>query len=190
MESTKKRKPEGGPEASKSLRKKLVRSLRGKPKFLECIGEPMKVYLRVRPFTDAEMSSGESQACLEIENFTSVLMHPPKDSFTFKHQTRNGSNAETVHRFSFSHVFGPETNQRSFFEDTSLNVVKDFIDGQNCLVFSYGVTNAGKVSCCVVICTTANVFCIFMVNNTCLILSRRRTPFMDLPRIWEFSRGH
>lgn len=143
-ESNDKRKPSSTAQGSGNIRRKFVRSLRGKPKYVESYGEPMKVYLRVRPFTSSEISLGESQACFEIENSSSVIMHPPKDSFTFKHQARGAGQA--VHRFSFSHVFGPDTSQKSFFEDTSLSVVQDFVNGQNCLVFSYGVTNAGKVS--------------------------------------------
>lgn len=110
--------------------------------------EPVKVFLRVKPFTSKEIAEGESQGCLEMENTSTVLMHPPKTSFTYKQKARSGFTAETVHRhrFTFSRVFGPDTNQKAFFEETSLNFVKDFIDGQNCLVFSYGVTNAGKVS--------------------------------------------
>ena len=107
--------------------------------------EPIKVYLRVKPLTGQEIEAGESQDCLEIENSRTVALHPPKTSFTFKHQSRNPVTAETIQRFTFSRVFGPETNQRRFFEETSLDVVKDFINGQNCLVFSYGITNAGKV---------------------------------------------
>lgn len=124
--------------------------------------EPVKVYLRVRPLTNKEITAGESQGCLEIVNSSSVLMHPPKTSFTFKHQSRNTISAETVHRFSFSRVFGPDTSQKSFFEDTSFNVVKDFIDGQNCLVFSYGVTNAGKVS---IINTHILIFEFFQIHS-------------------------
>ena len=134
-------------QGTKSLPKRFVRSLKGKPKFKESYGTPMKVYLRVRPYTKAEISSGESSySCLEIEDSSSIMMHPPKDSFTFKNSRNNCDTALTVHRFGFSHVFGPETNQESFFKDTTLNVVNDFVRGQNCLMFSYGVTNAGKVS--------------------------------------------
>ncbi|EDO32132.1 predicted protein, partial [Nematostella vectensis] len=43
-----------------------------------------------------------------------------------------------------SRVFGPETTQKDFFDETSLGLVRDFVDGQNCLVFTYGVTNSGK----------------------------------------------
>ena len=111
----------------------------------EASREPIKVYLRVKPLTREEIEAGESKGCLEIENSRTVALHPPKTSFTFKHQSRNPVTAETIQRFSFSRVFGPETNQGKFFEETSLDVVRDFINGQNCLVFSYGITNAGKV---------------------------------------------
>ena len=111
--------------------------------------EPIKVYLRVRPLTDQEVEAGESQDCLQIENERTVGLHPPKSSFNFKHHHRNAVTGETIQRFTFSRVFGPQTNQKRFFEETSLDVVRDFINGQNCLVFSYGITNAGKVSICV-----------------------------------------
>ncbi|CAB4013651.1 kinesin KIF20B isoform X1, partial [Paramuricea clavata] len=124
--------------SEKTVRKVLKGSKTGDSR------EPIKVYLRVKPLTDQEIEAGESKGCLEIENSRTVALHPPKTSFTFKHQSRNAVTAETIQRFTFSRVFGPETNQRKFFEDTSLDFVKDFINGQNCLVFSYGITNAGK----------------------------------------------
>jgi kinesin family protein 20 len=137
-------KPKATPDGHKSLRKKFVRTLKGKTTVKESYGEPMKVYLRVRPFSEGELMAGESQECLKFEDDTSIVVQPPKDSTTFKNQTRTGMHA--VHRFDFSHVFGPETSQTNLFKDTTLDVVKDFVGGQNCLTFSYGVTNAGKVS--------------------------------------------
>lgn len=41
-------------------------------------------------------------------------------------------------------VFGPETTQEEFFEGTMRQPVQDFLDGYNRLIFTYGVTNAGK----------------------------------------------
>ncbi|XP_071668029.1 kinesin-like protein KIF20B isoform X2 [Patagioenas fasciata] len=41
-------------------------------------------------------------------------------------------------------VFGPETTQEEFFEGTMKQPVQDFLDGCNRLIFTYGVTNAGK----------------------------------------------
>lgn len=143
MDSREKQSSSSTPDGPKSLRKKLVRTLKGKPCFKEINSEPMKVYLRVRPFSEAELMAGESQDTLKLEDDTSIVVQPPRNSSTFKNQTRTGMHA--VHRFDFSRVFGPETSQANLFKDTTLDVVKDFVSGQNCLTFSYGVTNAGKV---------------------------------------------
>lgn len=106
--------------------------------------EYMKAYLRIRPFSNEEIEANENQQCVEKESRTSVLMNAPKESFAFKNSTRAGG--EISHRFSFTNVFDEETTQKSFFDETTLPLVTDFIHGQNCLVFTYGVTNSGKVS--------------------------------------------
>lgn len=41
-------------------------------------------------------------------------------------------------------VFGPEASQRTVFEGSVRGLVRDVLEGGNCLVFTYGVTNAGK----------------------------------------------
>lgn len=41
-------------------------------------------------------------------------------------------------------VYGPETTQRHIFDGTTKALVKDVLGGENSLVFTYGVTNAGK----------------------------------------------
>jgi len=104
--------------------------------------ELMKVFLRIRPFTEEEKELANNQECMEKEGDTAILLNAPKDSFTFKNEKRG---REVTHRFTFSHVFGAETTQKQFFDSTTLDLVKDFMDGQNCLVFTYGVTNSGKV---------------------------------------------
>ena len=68
--------------------------------------------------------------------------HPPKDSHTYKNATRGVT--KSIAKYTFSHIFKEDTTQKEFFNDTMLGLVKDFIDGQNCLVFSYGVTSSGK----------------------------------------------
>ncbi|MPC08414.1 Kinesin-like protein KIF20A [Portunus trituberculatus] len=47
-------------------------------------------------------------------------------------------------RFTFTHVYGPSTTQEDLFRSSSLNLVTDFVSGQNCLLFTYGATNSGK----------------------------------------------
>ena len=46
--------------------------------------------------------------------------------------------------YTFSHVFPPNTTQSDFFRKTTLPLVQDVLQGQNALLFTYGVTNSGK----------------------------------------------
>lgn len=46
--------------------------------------------------------------------------------------------------YTFSHVFPPNTKQGDFFLKTTLPLVRDALEGQNALLFTYGVTNSGK----------------------------------------------
>ncbi|XP_071144826.1 kinesin-like protein KIF20B isoform X2 [Mytilus edulis] len=106
------------------------------------ISEHMKCYLRIRPFSEEEVDSKEDQKCLTIEDENTVATHAPKESHTFKNCTHGLG--KTTHKFKFSRIFDSVTTQKDFFNETMLGLVKDFIDGQNCLVFTYGVTSSGK----------------------------------------------
>lgn len=57
-------------------------------------------------------------------------------------------------------MFGPETSQSEFFEGTMNDIVKTCINGVNGLVFTYGVTNAGKSF------TVQGIQLFFMGSNT------------------------
>ena len=105
--------------------------------------EPMKVFLRIRPFSNNELKASENQGCLKIVDEKTVLLQAPQDSFTFKSSIRGI--AEQTHQFSFTKVYGDNTTQKDIFDDSILGFVKDFLDGINCLIFTYGVTNSGKV---------------------------------------------
>uniref|UniRef100_A0A3Q3N2E1 Kinesin-like protein n=1 Tax=Mastacembelus armatus TaxID=205130 RepID=A0A3Q3N2E1_9TELE len=104
--------------------------------------QTMSVYLRVRPFSKEELSQDEDQNCVVIENSQMVTLNAPKGSATMK-SSEKGIGL-TVHKFSFSQVFGPETTQAELFDNTFRSQMLDFWDGKNALIFSYGVTNAGK----------------------------------------------
>ncbi|NXL97389.1 KI20A protein, partial [Tyrannus savana] len=103
---------------------------------------PLKVFLRVRPFSIAELESHESQGCVTIEDAQTVILNAPKESSAMKNSERGIGHA--VHRFTFSQVFGPETTQSEFFESSMKEIVRAYVNGVNGLVFTYGVTNAGK----------------------------------------------
>ncbi|KAM6086947.1 kinesin-like protein KIF20A [Chlamydotis macqueenii] len=104
--------------------------------------QPLKVFLRVRPFSIAELENHESQGCVTIEDSQTVILNAPKESSAMKNSERGISHS--VHRFTFSQVFGPETTQSEFFEGSMREIVRAYVNGVNGLVFTYGVTNAGK----------------------------------------------
>ncbi|XP_051870593.1 kinesin-like protein KIF20A [Pristis pectinata] len=102
----------------------------------------IKIYLRVRPFTEAELEKGESQGCVLIENSETLVLRAPKDSFAMRSCERGIGQA--MHKFTFSQIFDPETSQKLFFDVVMKNLVKESLEGQNCLVYTYGVSNSGK----------------------------------------------
>ncbi|XP_009471384.1 PREDICTED: kinesin-like protein KIF20A [Nipponia nippon] len=110
--------------------------------FLNVAYQPLKVFLRVRPFSIAELENHESQGCVTIEDAQTVILNAPKESSAMKNSERGIGHS--VHRFTFSQVFGPETTQSEFFEGSMKEIVRAYVNGVNGLVFTYGVTNAGK----------------------------------------------
>ncbi|XP_077348841.1 kinesin-like protein KIF20A [Lithobates pipiens] len=108
----------------------------------EQTSHPLKVYLRIRPFSKAELANNESQDCVTIESSELVSLSAPKDSSAMKNSERGIG--QSVHKFTFTKIFGPDTVQAEFFDGTMKDLVNSFTQGQNGLVFTYGVTNAGK----------------------------------------------
>ncbi|NWW77292.1 KI20A protein, partial [Climacteris rufus] len=82
------------------------------------------------------------KGCITIEDAQTVILNAPKESSAMKNSERGIGHA--VHSFTFSQVFGPETTQSEFFEGSMKDIIRAYVNGENGLVFTYGVTNAGK----------------------------------------------
>ncbi|XP_053244653.1 kinesin-like protein KIF20B isoform X2 [Podarcis raffonei] len=103
--------------------------------------ERIHVCLRIRPLMQSE-KEGDSQDCISVLDASSVILKAPKSSKVFRLSEKNLQHL--VQKFTFSQVFGPETTQEELFEGTVKQPVQDFLKGHSRLVFTYGVTNAGK----------------------------------------------
>ncbi|KLT42795.1 kinesin-domain-containing protein [Cutaneotrichosporon oleaginosum] len=94
--------------------------------------EQLQAYLRIRPQLEAESGT----PYLEVQDGTSVLMRPPVESRL--HMPKPSQ------LYSFNRVFGPDTEQNNFFNETTKPLVEKLLQGENGLLFAYGVSNSGK----------------------------------------------
>ncbi|KAF8499449.1 P-loop containing nucleoside triphosphate hydrolase protein [Gautieria morchelliformis] len=97
--------------------------------------EAIKAFLRIRPQSSEEPTSTPYLSALSS---TAVQMTDPSPS------TCRLRPVSTHSTYTFSKVFLPETQQAEFFTHAALPLVRDLLEGQNGLLFAYGVTNSGK----------------------------------------------
>ncbi|KIR99720.1 kinesin family member 20/23 [Cryptococcus deuterogattii 2001/935-1] len=102
----------------------------------EANAESLKAYLRIRPPPVPDLVS-TARPYLEIQSETDVLMRAPVEN------TRHHI-PKPPHLFSFDRVFSPDTPQSPFFTTTTLPLVEKLLQGENGLLFAYGVSNSGK----------------------------------------------
>ncbi|KAH8554967.1 kinesin motor domain-containing protein [Umbelopsis sp. PMI_123] len=97
--------------------------------------EPIKAFLRIRPNLQQET---EKTPYMEAVSDVEVSMLPPEDSNAYR--TRN----RAPERYKFTKIFHEDVSQKQFFDETALPLVQDVLNGENALLFAYGVTNSGK----------------------------------------------
>ena len=96
----------------------------------------LQAFLRIRPRGGDEEPS--STPYLSALSDTAVQMIDPNPTLSRFRQT------SSISTYTFSHVYPPDTDQATFFKNTALPLVKDLLNGESGLLFTYGVTNSGK----------------------------------------------
>lgn len=100
-----------------------------------------QAFLRIRPHIGHDTPSDKPY--LEQLSDSSVRMLDPAGPSANPSRYRLSTVPQTS-TYSFSHIFPSATLQSDFFTKTTLPLVQDLLQGQNALLFTYGVTNSGK----------------------------------------------
>ncbi|WFD27362.1 succinate--hydroxymethylglutarate CoA-transferase [Malassezia nana] len=107
--------------------------------------EPIQAFLRIRPSTHND----PADPYLKVVSDTEVILYPPTEASSRRYARSRHAASHAPTKYTFSRVFAPLATesrqaQESFFQHTTLSLVKDLLEGKNSLVFTYGVTNSGK----------------------------------------------
>ena len=97
---------------------------------------------REKEIASGESDSGEGEPTVSFPSKFQVNLLAPKESQTYKNSV-NGV-GKMKHHFTFSKILKPEVGQEEIFCSLVKPKVKDFLGGQNQLLFTYGATSAGK----------------------------------------------
>ena len=71
-----------------------------------------------------------------------IALNAPKESITYKNSVNNSGSL--FHRFTFNKIFSPASEQEQIFNEMVLPKLKEFLEGRNQLIFTYGATSSGK----------------------------------------------
>jgi hypothetical protein len=93
----------------------------------------MKVFIRIRP-TDKTSDTNT----ITVLSDTTIVTNAPESSKRAQY-----TKMEERH-YSFTRVFGPNSSQSDIFGQVTEPLLDRFIKGESCVLFAYGMTNAGK----------------------------------------------
>lgn len=110
------------------------------PRMLEK-GDLLNVALRIRPLSALERTNelGKDVFLQINDDLKSVTVHPPRESKTAKAAKTDVMSQ----KFSFNKVYHL-ASQKEIFDERTLPLVQKLLNGEDCLQFTYGVTNSGK----------------------------------------------
>lgn len=98
-----------------------------------CAAENIKIFIRIRPLSEAEISASSLQ-CLSVEGNNSLLLRHPSI----------GLSGGRVEQQTFDYVGGPSTTQEQIFSYIGKNMTEYCLQGYNATIFAYGQTGSGK----------------------------------------------
>ncbi|GBM87104.1 Kinesin-like protein KIF23 [Araneus ventricosus] len=101
------------------------------PKSKASAKDPILVYCRIRP-----LENSFDPVCVKAKDDTTVALFPPDVS-------QNAKSFKEIH-YTFQYVFPETTTQKELFENVSFPLVQDLLNGNNGLLFTYGITSSGK----------------------------------------------
>jgi len=97
-------------------------------------GGNIRVVVRVRPLVPAEVARGDDSA-----------FQVAPDGRSLDAVTARVGDKETLRRFAFDCVCGPDTTQAAFYDASGVaNLMDAALAGINVSVFAYGQTGSGK----------------------------------------------
>eukprot|EP01038_Epipyxis_sp_PR26KG_P015059 gene15059-20263_t len=94
--------------------------------------DTMKVFLRVRPIMN------KADCTITVDSQYAITTTAPDSSKRALYTRTDARN------YVFNRVFGPESQQEEVYDKIVPPLLQRFINGESCVLFAYGMTNAGK----------------------------------------------
>ena len=101
----------------------------------------VKVYCRIRPENEQEISSGLG-TCLNPKSPTSVQIIV--DNLNINSGLKENYNEKTTQEFTYDKIYPIETTQKTIFEQVAKPLILSAFEGINGTLFCYGQTASGK----------------------------------------------
>ena len=101
----------------------------------------VKVYCRIRPENEQEISSGLG-TCLNPQPPTSVQIIV--DNLNINSGLKENYNEKTTQEFTYDKIYPIETTQKTIFEQVAKPLILSAFEGINGTLFCYGQTASGK----------------------------------------------
>lgn len=103
----------------------------------------LQIHLRLRQSKSLNKEPTTDAYYVDQEDPSTLVATAPQHTETHKNAQRNHTLA--IQKFKFSNIFIPKTAQAELFEATTVPMLDECLNMENnCLLFTYGVTNSGK----------------------------------------------